>query len=295
MNDIKCVFSGEEPDTREHIIPSWLQKRFGLQGQTYHLPNSTSLDYIHAKVPARSHDNGQFGKIEERISGDKFVWEEVFLWLFKIHVGLLYLDTELPHDRTAPNSAPIAPTYIFRNQIKLFRELYRQYFLDGKFISHASPPGSVFILPSLAPGKFDLAHSFPCGTVGVNIGKFFLAASLWDFGMAKNYGYFDWNWNKNHFGSPSPDFDDEVKSFHYLHTQKIWLCGLGYWSFRWNINMYRIRNDYQPSMPAFDGEPVQRPEQPEELEKFCQSFGLKLIEFIPNGKSRFSQLNHDID
>lgn len=140
----------------------------------------------------------------------------------------------------------------------------------------------------MAPGNFDFIHSFTCGCVGVHVGDHFLAASLWDFGMAKAWGYFDWVWEPENYGSPSDHLSDQERAAFYHHTQAVWLCSLGYWCFRWNINMYRITQAYQPKMPAFDGEPMQRPEHPEELARICPTFGLELVEFIPDGKSNFA-------
>ncbi len=127
-----------------------------------------------------------------------------------------------------------------------------------------------------------------CGCVGVHVGDYFLATSLWDFGMAKDYEYFDSVWSKDNFGAPPADWgEQQLAAFHH-HTQSIWLCSLGYWCLRWNINMYRLTREFQPDLPAFDGEPAQRPEDPEEFARVCATFGLRLVEFIPDGRSRFS-------
>lgn len=289
MPGLGCLFSGNRPDTEEHVISDWLQRRFDLQRQTYLLPNQTGLDYRHAKVPATAHDNRQFGEIEDRISCNRFVWEEVYLWLFKIHIGLMVRNVALRADMRDPASDAIIPAVIIQNQLRIFRKLYRQYFFGSTFHAHRSPPGSVFVLPSLGPGHFDFVHSFTCGCVGVNVGDFFLAASLWDFGRAKDFGYFDGVWSLNNYGSPPANLDEQQRAAFHHHTQAIWLCSLGYWCLRWNINMYRLTYDYQPDMPAFDGEPSQRPEDPEELARICTTFGLRLIEYIPDGRSRFTQ------
>lgn len=284
---LPCLFSGLEADTNEHVIPDWLQVRFGLQRATYHLPNATGLDYRHAKVPAARACNEAFGKIETRISQNRFVWEELYLWLLKIHVGLLYRDASLRSDITDPHSPSIIPQKFVDNQIAVFRALFFQYVESGRFETHASPPGSVFILPSMAKGYFDFQHSFTCGCIGINIGDFYVAASLWDFGMAKELGYFDWVWKPSNYLSPPDHFAEEERAAWYNHAQSTWLCSLGYWSFRWNINMYRNTFDFQPAMPGFDGPPLQSVENADELGRICQTFGLELQEFLPNGKSVF--------
>ena len=52
MRALGCLFSGIQPDTEEHVIPDWLQRRFNLKRQTYRLPNETGLDYLNNKETA---------------------------------------------------------------------------------------------------------------------------------------------------------------------------------------------------------------------------------------------------
>jgi hypothetical protein len=99
-----CLFSGLKPDTQEHVISDWIQRRFELQLAKYNLPNASGLDYRHAKVPANKSYNEMFGRIETRVSQNKFLCEEVYLWLFKIHVGLMYCDSFLRSDVRDPAS-----------------------------------------------------------------------------------------------------------------------------------------------------------------------------------------------
>lgn len=107
-----CLFSGLKPDNHEHVIPDWLQRRFKLQNAKYKLPNASGLDYRHAKVPANKAYNDMFGRIESRISQNKFVWEEVYLWLFKIHIGLMYRDTSLRSDVRDPKATMIVSSVV---------------------------------------------------------------------------------------------------------------------------------------------------------------------------------------
>ena len=171
MSALGCLFSGTEPDTEEHVIPDWLQRRFELQRQTYHLPNETGLDYRHAKVPSSQKYNSLFGRIETRISRNQFAWQEIYLWLMKIHVGLMYRNISLRGNMHDHNSAPIVSPQVLLSQVKIFRTLCEQYFSCRRFDTHCSPPGSIFVLPSFAPGNFDFCHSFPCGCIGVNVGE----------------------------------------------------------------------------------------------------------------------------
>ena len=137
----------------------------------------------------------------------------------------------------------------------------------------------------MAKGYFDFQHSFTCGCIGINVGDFYLAASLWDFGLAKEFEYFDWVWAPANYLPPPDHLGPEERAAWCLHAQSTWLCSLGYWSFRWNINMYRLTTSFQPRLPTFDGRPLQRAEDAGELSRICQTFGLELQQFIPNGKS----------
>jgi len=285
-----CIFSGMEPDTEEHVIPDWLQRRFGLQRQRYHLPSSSALDYRHARVPATQEFNAFFGDIESRISQNRFVWEEVYLWLLKIHVGLMYRDTALLSDIRNPQSHPIVRAESIANQLQIFRRLVRSYMNTGTLEVAPSPPGSVFVLPSLSERHFDFQHSFTTGSIGINIGDFYVAASLWDLQTAHQFEYFDWVWGKENFNAPPPEFTAEQIALWYHHIQAVWLCNLGYWSFRWNINMYHTVASQRPLIPAFDDLPSQRPEDPSELASICETFGLSLATYLPNGKSIFEPL-----
>jgi hypothetical protein len=284
-----CIFSGMDADTQEHVIPDWVQHRFDLHRATYALPNASSLHYRHAKVPAAKHFNKFFGNIETRISQNKFVWEEVYLWLFKIHIGLMYRNTSLRANIRSHSESIVHNEFILR-QLDIFRRMVKSYMNTGNLDIPISPPGSVFILESLSGRYFDFQHSFTTGCVGINIGDFYLAASLWDFQTAKDFGYFDWVWSKDNYGSPPARSTTEEIAAWYHHAQAIWLCNLGYWSFRWNINMYKTRTEIALGNPAFEDLPRQRAEDPRELALICQTFGLELIEFRPDGKSVFGVL-----
>jgi hypothetical protein len=95
---VKCLFSGKDPDAKEHEVPLWLQKRMKLGKGIYKLPNNSLLQYRHAVVPAKSSHNTKFSEIESRISQGILKSEEVYLWVLKIYVGLLTIDLNLRDD-----------------------------------------------------------------------------------------------------------------------------------------------------------------------------------------------------
>lgn len=214
-----CIFSGMDADSEEHVIPDWLQRRFDLQRARYELPSGSALDYRHAKVPAKKDFNSEFGRIETRISQNKFVWEEVYLWLFKIHIGLMYRDTSLRSNIRDALSEPVIRGNIISHQITIFRDMFKSYLDTGSLGTLNSPPGSVFVLPSLSGKYFDFQQSFTTGCVGINIGDYYLAASLCDFQLAKEFGYFDWVWDKQNYGLPPEGSTTEQVAAWYHHVQ----------------------------------------------------------------------------
>ena len=65
---MRCMFTGKDTNSSEHVIPRWLQMRFGLAEQTLIVPNGAALKYKHHKVPADHKANNRFGEIEDRKS-----------------------------------------------------------------------------------------------------------------------------------------------------------------------------------------------------------------------------------
>lgn len=56
---MKCIFTGKDTNSSEHVIPRWLQARFGLAEQDLIVPNGTRLKYKHHRVPADRDANNQ--------------------------------------------------------------------------------------------------------------------------------------------------------------------------------------------------------------------------------------------
>src|SRR4051812_28354051 len=91
----ECMFSGETADNEEHVIPRWMQSRYGLWTQTVFIPNGTALQYRFVKVPVNSVHNTKFGQIEQNIAAGHFDLQELYLWALKIHIGFIFRDGSL--------------------------------------------------------------------------------------------------------------------------------------------------------------------------------------------------------
>lgn len=92
-----CIVCSAEEATREHVIPKWLQKRFGLASQKFLRPSGTKTIYGRMTVPlCRNCNSVIFGDLEKKISKDADCsFEESMqnskfleLWLTKVYYGL---------------------------------------------------------------------------------------------------------------------------------------------------------------------------------------------------------------
>ena len=150
---MKCIFTGKDADSAEHVIPLWLQGRFNLSEQTLRIPNGTTLKYKHHRVPADIEANNRFGVIENHISRGSFDPAEVYLWALKIHIGCVYRDASLLFDVKDPSSPFILDVSNFAHDVWLFQQIFQNWSNGGT--TYPSPFGSVFIcldsLKSYAP------------------------------------------------------------------------------------------------------------------------------------------------
>jgi hypothetical protein len=195
-----CLFCGGPTDGRhpEHVIPLWMQTDHGLSNKRMGLPNDTTLRFRHAKVPACETHNQIFGRIEARLKDAVASPMEIYLWAFKVHAGLWYLDSRLVHDQRAPQRGSIRTLDLEGEELRkaresrlaLFRSVARFHHMSGTF--SPSPPGSVFQLPSRSQ-TFGFVHH-PQGFVGVNLPPWFYAVCILDGGAALQCGEYSGLW-----------------------------------------------------------------------------------------------------
>lgn len=238
-----CLFSGEEANTDEHVIPMWLQRRLNLGNQTLYLPNGTRLPYKHAKVPAKDTHNLNFSRIENRISQGIFEPQELYLWAYKIHLGLIYRDTTLRWDIRDPNAPAIFDRNDFQSDIFLFQRLYQAWASGGKI--SPSPFGSVFVVDSLTPhDRFDLIHCLITGTVAVDIGDKFILVLLWDQGFAGNANALEM-WNDFHKVNVASTPAGEERDFHAYLAHHGWAAEVAYFAHRHSRSFSTVSTETQ--------------------------------------------------
>lgn len=153
----KCFLCGGDP-TRgngEHIIPTWLQRRFDLWDSKLGLLNGSLLHYRNLRVPACTHCNGLvLGKTESYVSklsgNDIDNWSlahsyEVGRWMAKILVGILFKESSLPHNRQNPSLGSIYPPEEM-DEVRLLHLLIQSW---RKIISfkciHAKHPFTLYV------------------------------------------------------------------------------------------------------------------------------------------------------
>jgi len=280
--DMKCIFTGKDADSSEHVIPRWLQTRFGLSDQTMFIPNGTKLQYKHHRVPADTDANNSFGVIEERISRGILDPAEVYLWAMKIHIGCIYRDASLRFDIKDPGSPFILDVSSFAQEVWLFQQLFENWRSGGT--TDPSPFGSVFIVDSLnLVPAFDFIHCLTTGVVGIDIGRKFLLVFLWDQADATRANILD-IWNKYHAPrvkglTGTPEFEDSC----YM-APHVWACESAYWLYRHRRPLSLMKTPAQivavPPMARPDGKPAEE----EEYRQVCRNFGLELVQY--NGETQ---------
>lgn len=153
----KCSFCDRLADTREHVIPQWLQKHYKLCDQKLSCWNGTSISYRQAVIPACSYcNNERFSRLENKVRANTANDQELYLWALKIRYGLSMKDGSLRLDRKAPELGALLPP-----EIAAYGEPFiRHAFLaldDKRFRFNPFPFGSVFRFPHspATPEQFD--------------------------------------------------------------------------------------------------------------------------------------------
>ncbi|MBI4591451.1 MAG: hypothetical protein HY725_21700 [Candidatus Rokubacteria bacterium] len=144
----ECVFCGQAADTREHVVPSWLQEHFALPNQRLLLWNGTTMPYRQAVVPACLRCNrDRFSPLEKRIRERRATKRDYFLWALKIMYGLAQRDATLHIDRANPGAGPLLPRALADDIGPLARHAFRA--LDSSdFRLSPDPFGSVMRIAS---------------------------------------------------------------------------------------------------------------------------------------------------
>lgn len=99
--------------TKEHVVPHWAQKHFGIKNKKLSLLNRTCIPYHRAIVPCCSDCNGvALSPLEQRVRSATaddapLAAEDAWLWSSKVFLGLHFLESRLRSNRQDPSSPPI--------------------------------------------------------------------------------------------------------------------------------------------------------------------------------------------
>ena len=274
---MQCLFSGEETNTDEHVIPAWLQRRMSLSHQKVIIPNGTTLQYRHLKVPAAKEHNHKFGEIENRISQGIFNLQEVYLWALKIHIGFIYRDSRLKIDIKDPKSPFMLNIGDFQSEVHLFQLLYKNWLEGGS--TDPSPFGSVYIVDSLSPiNEFDFFHCLITGTIGIDIGDKFILVFLWDQGDSLQTNILE-QWEKFHVPRVKFMENDAAYKDHCYMAHHVWACESAYWIYRQRRSFNFLLTDKNlmliPPITRLKGKDI----EPNELRQIARNFGIELVKF----------------
>tara|TARA_R110000772_G_scaffold268740_1_gene398527 strand:+ start:84 stop:1115 length:1032 start_codon:yes stop_codon:yes gene_type:complete len=180
-----CFSCGGQPTAGqgEHVIPKWLQKRFGLANERVTLLNGTFLPYRSLTVPCCTDcNNGFLRNIENSIvevianpSVDLAAYRLRFAqWMCKIFIGLLVKEKALPFDRRYPEKGSIAPTDILEEFMHAQLVLQSARKETVFHALHGDFPFSLYlyrVVPDRFCGDFDLSTHIGGQSIAIRVGE----------------------------------------------------------------------------------------------------------------------------
>jgi hypothetical protein len=181
----RCFACGGTPSTGqgEHVVPLWLQRRFGLLDQRLTLLNGTMLPYRKITVPCcQACNNGFLRDIENGIieildrSGEFTDADRLILaqWLCKMFLGILIKESALSVDRRDPLKGSIVPPEMleeFHHAQLLLQSTRKQTVFR---CLHGAFPCTIYayrILDTAGFGDFDLSTHFGGQSIAVRVGN----------------------------------------------------------------------------------------------------------------------------
>ncbi len=181
----RCFACGGAPSTGqgEHVVPLWLQRRFGLLDQRLTLLNGTLLPYRKLTVPCCQPCNNGFlrdlenGVIEILDRSDEFTDADrltLAQWLCKMFVGIIIKESSLSVDRKDPSKGSIVPPEFleeFHHAQLLLQSTRKQTVFR---CLHGTFPCTIYayrILDVAGFGDFDLTTHFGGQSIAVRVGN----------------------------------------------------------------------------------------------------------------------------
>ena len=159
----QCAFCDNVADSKEHVIPRWIQRYYNLKNQNISLWNGTTIKYSQALIPACKLCNSErFSRLENKIQNGTATMQDYYLWALKIRYGLAVRDSTLLIDRRNPKLGSVLPKEELKLDVDFIKHAFKA--LDNPdFYFQPSPLGSVFLFKQSTSmkGEFDLVDIPP--------------------------------------------------------------------------------------------------------------------------------------
>jgi hypothetical protein len=155
----RCFFCSKllrNKNSREHVFPKWSQEKFNLWDQTIHLLNGTTIQYSKLTVPCCKPCNTiHLSQLENRVK--RLLFEapisvarrnssDIWIWVMKILLGIVYAERILPLRRSKPSGRRILPREM-RDSLRMTHFFVQKLNLNIRFEAEGKlrVPGSIFI------------------------------------------------------------------------------------------------------------------------------------------------------
>jgi hypothetical protein len=165
------MFCGKPAETREHILPQWMHREFGIKHQKLVLRNETQIRYMHEVLPACKECNTRFSKIESRVHSRTASPQDLYVWALKIYRGLNLKDTFLPESRRKPARGSLLTPGESVQGVEFAPHILSSYGKHG-FTTYPSPFGSVIqvaVPPVVEPGFALASIGYPHNVITVSV------------------------------------------------------------------------------------------------------------------------------
>jgi hypothetical protein len=111
------TFTTDNPRSDDHVVVDWLQRELGIRDERLTLQNRSQIPFRQAYINScKSCNTNHLSKPENRVakayrggltSLQALAPEDLFVWLGKMHYGLLRLELRLRRDRRSASSDTI--------------------------------------------------------------------------------------------------------------------------------------------------------------------------------------------
>lgn len=142
----RCFICESQSNSKEHIIPQWLQRYFKLPDQKLGLWNDTALLYKQAVVPlCKKCNENLLSRLEIKVQSGSATDMEYYLWALKIRFLLSIKDSTIYFDRSDPSKGKLLNS----EQASIGHDFIKHAlnnFEREEFKFYPDPFGSVIIL-----------------------------------------------------------------------------------------------------------------------------------------------------